>query len=548
MIESDATKEALDTFTCISENEYQNKQIGMAQYQGVFSCQCSFSNPCTTTCVNKELLIECSKESCPVSSDCKNMRFQNKEYKQVNIIKTNKKGFGVIANEDIEQFEFILEYVGEFITEKKFHERIKKYTKEKHQHFYGMCLRPNEYVDATKKGGIARFCNHSCNPNCIIQQWIVNDRLRMGLFAIRDIDKNEELTFDYNFERFGKPQKCFCEDERCRGYIGQAKEDMSEVAKVERSDQMSNAKPFTKEDEIIMIMRDFLKEMSVDQFEQCLYRLLKSDKMMILVFINHHGLTFLKYVLNEYTKQPFYGDVVGFCDLLPLTRKNYLVKVGLLEEIKTLIANTEMDKSYLIKLQALHDKWDNLKMDIIITKSKKRPANIVKQMESTELSVNKKKKVLKYQQPQQQQRSPPLLIEDSRLPKDWKCFQDHRGYYYEHYSGRRQSKRPMEVQAEDSSAQSPSISTPTSTTRIDTNLDDLDVETLFSEIEQKQLDLLKQSFEQDKHKNRKFKQFKNDVSSVVIDKLTKYAPQMRLEKTVFKQHAKNVNIIIHLDH
>ena len=35
-----------------------------------------------------------------------------------------------------------------------------------------------------------------------MQKWCVNGLFRMALFALRDIDANEELTYDYNFALF----------------------------------------------------------------------------------------------------------------------------------------------------------------------------------------------------------------------------------------------------------------------------------------------------------------------------------------------------------
>ena len=45
--------------------------------------------------------------------------------------------------------------------------------------------------------------NHSCNPNCVLEKWIVDGGVRVGLFAKVDIPAGEELTFDYKFERYG---------------------------------------------------------------------------------------------------------------------------------------------------------------------------------------------------------------------------------------------------------------------------------------------------------------------------------------------------------
>lgn len=64
-------------------------------------------------------------------------------------------------------------------------------------------LPARQFIDATKRGGIGRFANHSCNPNCYVAKWFVGNRIRMGIFAKRAIQKDEELTFNYNVDRYG---------------------------------------------------------------------------------------------------------------------------------------------------------------------------------------------------------------------------------------------------------------------------------------------------------------------------------------------------------
>jgi len=55
-------------------------------------------------------------------------------------------------------------------------------------------------IDATR-GSIARFVNHSCEPNCRIDKWMVAGEPRMALFAgAKGIMTGDELTYDYNFE------------------------------------------------------------------------------------------------------------------------------------------------------------------------------------------------------------------------------------------------------------------------------------------------------------------------------------------------------------
>ena len=50
----------------------------------------------------------------------------------------------------------------------------------------------------------------------------MNGELRIGFFAKKSISYNEEITFDYQFQRYGKQaQKCYCETASCRGWIGE---------------------------------------------------------------------------------------------------------------------------------------------------------------------------------------------------------------------------------------------------------------------------------------------------------------------------------------
>lgn len=116
-----------------------------------------------------------------------------------------------------------MEYVGEVVNAKQFRQRTKQYARDpEHKHHYFMALKGDEVIDATQKGNISRFINHSCEPNCETQkvlsffrsfygqvwngfclQWTVDGRLRIGFFTISDIEEGQELTFDYRFQRYG---------------------------------------------------------------------------------------------------------------------------------------------------------------------------------------------------------------------------------------------------------------------------------------------------------------------------------------------------------
>ena len=90
------------------------------------------------------------------------------------------------------------------------------------QCYYLMSFDQNMIIDATT-GSIARFVNHSCNPNCRMIKWIVSGQPRMALFAgDKPIMTGDELTYDYNFDPFSAKnvQKCLCGEVNCRGVLG----------------------------------------------------------------------------------------------------------------------------------------------------------------------------------------------------------------------------------------------------------------------------------------------------------------------------------------
>ena len=60
--------------------------------------------------------------------------------------------------------------------------------------------RPSECIDATEKGGTARFINHSCEPNCATEKWLVGGELRVGIFAQKRIPAGDEITYHYRLD------------------------------------------------------------------------------------------------------------------------------------------------------------------------------------------------------------------------------------------------------------------------------------------------------------------------------------------------------------
>lgn len=132
-----------------------------------------------------------------------------------------QQGWGVRTKLPIRAGEFILEYVGEVVSDQEFKERMaSRYAHDTHH--YCLHLDGGLVIDGHRMGGDGRFVNHSCEPNCEMQKWSVNGQFRMALFALRDIEACEELTYDYNFSLFNpaEGQECKCGSANCRGVIG----------------------------------------------------------------------------------------------------------------------------------------------------------------------------------------------------------------------------------------------------------------------------------------------------------------------------------------
>ena len=104
-------------------------------------------------------------------------------------------------------------------------------------------------LDATR-GSIARFVNHSCEPNCTMIKWTVADKPRVALFAgDRGIMTGEELTYDYNFNPYSVKnlERCRCGASSCRGFLGpKPKEAKGPLTGNKRSSQKTPGKASEK--------------------------------------------------------------------------------------------------------------------------------------------------------------------------------------------------------------------------------------------------------------------------------------------------------------
>jgi len=117
---------------------------------------------------------------------------------------TGPRGKGVYAEKRIDPGEVVWDYAG-----------AEKWIMDVPSRLWRYCFQVDydRYV-VPEKGSAGWFLNHSCEPNCVIMG-------RTKIVALRRIEPNEEVTFDYstNVGWEGFSMECKCGKEVCRKIV-----------------------------------------------------------------------------------------------------------------------------------------------------------------------------------------------------------------------------------------------------------------------------------------------------------------------------------------
>lgn len=108
-------------------------------------------------------------------------------------------GWGLFTKLDIAKDEPIVEYMGEIIRQPISDQRERAYDVSGEGSCYMFRLDLHRIVDATKIGCMARFMNHSCDPNAYAKIILVDTEQgqdkKIVVFAKRSIVAGEEVTY-----------------------------------------------------------------------------------------------------------------------------------------------------------------------------------------------------------------------------------------------------------------------------------------------------------------------------------------------------------------
>ena len=115
---------------------------------------------------------------------------------------------GCYTTAPIKKGNFVVEYTGPRLTVA---EADALYDNDPRTYLFGLTDGKN-VIDGE---GVAAFINHCCDPNCEVDE--VDGRVIIT--AIRDIEPEEELTYDYNLYDGDLTDEapCYCKSKHCRG-------------------------------------------------------------------------------------------------------------------------------------------------------------------------------------------------------------------------------------------------------------------------------------------------------------------------------------------
>ncbi len=129
---------------------------------------------------------------------------------------------GVFAAKFIPKGTRIIEYVGEKLTKAQSDKRADVYLEENEKNpdkngaVYIFELNKKYDIDGNVPNNPAKYINHSCDPNA--ETDII--RGKIWVIALRDIEKGEEITYDYCYDLDSwEDHPCRCGSKNCLGYI-----------------------------------------------------------------------------------------------------------------------------------------------------------------------------------------------------------------------------------------------------------------------------------------------------------------------------------------
>ncbi|MCO5592014.1 hypothetical protein L7F22_046008 [Adiantum nelumboides] len=217
------------------------------------ACSCLARNDNVSAYLNgllvkeRGVIYECGK-NCKCSSNCANKATQRASKLRFEVYKTQNRGWGLRCQDIIPAGTFVCEYTGQLVEDVNSLQN-KDYLLDtsilsSHKPGWGDVSsllskeftkagnnlpRPSFAIDSSLRGNMARFINHSCSPNLLVQ-CVFRDGQdtrwpHAMLFAMDNIPPFKELTIDFGTAAScsggqAEGKVCECKSIDCRGRFG----------------------------------------------------------------------------------------------------------------------------------------------------------------------------------------------------------------------------------------------------------------------------------------------------------------------------------------
>ncbi|XP_031847043.1 SET domain containing 1 [Nomia melanderi] len=156
-----------------------------------------------------------------IDTDSDLLKFNQLKFrkKQLKFAKSGIHDWGLFAMEPIAADEMVIEYVGQMVRPVVADLRESQYEATGIGSSYLFRIDLDTIIDATKCGNLARFINHSCNPNCYAKVITIESQKKIVIYSKQPIGVNEEITYDYKFPLEDDKIPCLCGAPQCRGTL-----------------------------------------------------------------------------------------------------------------------------------------------------------------------------------------------------------------------------------------------------------------------------------------------------------------------------------------
>jgi SET domain-containing protein len=141
-------------------------------------------------------------------------------------------GFGLFATRAIKKKSRIAEYKGPILD----HDTARRVEARGNRYLFEVSK--NRTIDGTRRSNVARYANHSCNPNCEPVIW----RGRVFIKTLRNIKPGEEIVYDYGIDYLKNViGRSNCKCSRCRRRRAKRARELR-AAKERRASRLASAR------------------------------------------------------------------------------------------------------------------------------------------------------------------------------------------------------------------------------------------------------------------------------------------------------------------